>query len=75
MFVGKQIILGWLNNALQLRMERIEDVSLQTRRQAARQCRLAPSASHRLPPRPSALVLCVVLLHALLVSEEGARCF
>lgn len=27
MFVGKQVILGWLNSALQLRLERIEDVS------------------------------------------------
>jgi hypothetical protein len=27
MFVGKQTILGWLNSALQLRLEKIEDVS------------------------------------------------
>ena len=26
-FVGKGVILSWLNNALQLRLERIEDVS------------------------------------------------
>ena len=27
MFTGKAGILGWLNSALQLRLERIEDVS------------------------------------------------
>lgn len=26
-FVGKSVLLGWLNNALQLRLERVEDVS------------------------------------------------
>ena len=32
MFVGKQVILGWLNSALQLRLEKIEDVSFPLRR-------------------------------------------
>ena len=29
MFIGKSALLGWLNNTLQLKLEKIEDVSFQ----------------------------------------------
>ena len=52
MFVGKQLLLSWLNSALQLRLEKIEDVSARRRRVHERPPLPTHPSLTSPPPRP-----------------------